>query len=277
MKLDLHIHSTYSDGTETPETIFKISKEKELEIISITDHDNIESQHEAIQFSKGYNINYLTGVEIGCEFNSLLDVLGYGISIDNNSLKNQLNEIQSYRKNRNIIMLKKLNEIGINISIEDLQKEAGSEIIGRPHFASVMYKKKYTNSIRESFDKYLGDGKLAYIGKVKVTIDKALELINDANGYPVLAHPKYINLDDNDMNRFIRKLKNKGLWGLEVYYPSHSNKEIQYFSKLAKKNDLYVTSGSDYHGKNKEEIKLGMEINDEYFFRSMEIIKEKCL
>lgn len=269
MLLDLHCHSTFSDGTKNPAEIVKIAKEKNLEYLSLTDHDNTRGIKIAHEEAKKSGINFVTGVEISCEYPTMLDMLGYGMNIYDEKFHDTLEKLLKYREDRNILMIDKFKTLDIDINIEEVQKEAGSKVIGRPHFARVLVKKGYVNNKDEAFDKYLGDGKKAYMPKKRLTPEEAIDLIKNAGGYPVLAHPKYINLKSKDFIKLVKKLKNIGLSGIEVFYSKHSKGEIEFFKKVAIENDLLMTSGSDFHGENKPDISLGMSVEDKYLEKTI--------
>ncbi|KAF2956739.1 PHP domain-containing protein [Marinitoga sp. 38H-ov] len=273
MLLDLHSHSIYSDGTLTPEDLILKAKEKNLSIYSITDHDNIDAQKEAIDFARKYNVKYITGLEISTKFKNMFDILGYNISLDNEDLNNALKKVQDFRKNRNKLMIEKLNSLGFDITLDEVINEADGDVVGRPHFARVLLKKGYVKDRDEAFNKYLGDGKIAHIPKEKILPEEAVKLIKNAGGFPVIAHPKYLKLSYTELKDLILKLKEFGLWGIEVYYPKHSNSEIKMFRDLALETGLYITAGSDFHGANKPDVDLGMNINDELLQESIEILK----
>ena len=264
MLIDMHSHSTFSDGTYTPKQLIEMAVESNLKVYSITDHDNIGAQEFAINFAKEKNLKYITGVEISCEFSSMLDILGYGIDIKNKKLNEVLNEIQDFRENRNIYMIERLRSIGIEITMEELKEVAGSKIIGRPHFARVMLNKGYIKSFEEAFERYIGDGKSGNVPKKKIKPLEAIELIRNAGGYPVVAHPRYLNLNKDKFEQFLKKLKDNGLWGLESYYSKNTVAENKYYYEVSKKYGLIPTAGSDFHGSNKPDIKIGMEVTEEF-------------
>lgn len=274
MLLDLHSHSTFSDGTFTPEELILKAKEKNLSLYSITDHDNLGGQEEAIFYSKKYGINYITGLEISCKFKNMFDILGYNISLDNLELNNALKKVQDFRKNRNKLMVEKLVSLGFDITLEEVINEAQGDVVGRPHFARVLLNKGYVKDRDEAFEKYLGDGKIAYIPKEKIEPKDAVRLIKNAGGFPVIAHPKYLRLSYDELKNIILELKEYGLWGIEVYYPKHSNKEIKMFRDLAIETNLFITTGSDFHGANKPDIDLGMNVDDELLKISIDILME---
>jgi len=269
LKLDMHMHSKGSDGTFDYKEIIDLAIKKELEIISITDHDNLNVQKDALEYSKKKNIKYIPGVEISTEYPNMLDVLGYGIDLNNVLLNESLKEIQDYRIKRNDLMVEKLNGLGLTIDLLEVKDVAGSDIIGRPHIARVLMNKGYVNTMEEAFNIYLGNNKKAFVPKIKLKPENAIDIITKAGGKAVLAHPKYITNSNDRLNSLIRKFKDAGLWGIEAYYSKHRKADIDKFKNLAKKFELNITAGSDFHGNNKPEIDLGMEIKDEFLNESI--------
>jgi hypothetical protein len=277
MKVDLHIHSIFSDGSYTPEEIVLTAKEKNIEFISVTDHDNLDSQKEAKLYASESKIDYITGVEISCNFDSMLDILGYNIDTNNNDLNTALEKVQNFRKNRNKIMIEKFESLGIKITKKELEEVSGGEVIGRPHFARILINKGYVKDSDEAFDIYLGDHKKAYIPKERIEIKDAIKLINNAGGVAVLAHPKYIKLNREKFSVFLDELKSYGLWGIEAYYSKNTYEENRYFSKIAKDKGLYITAGSDFHGLNKTDNTIGMDFQDDYLFESIKLLREMSI
>ncbi|MBO8161184.1 MAG: PHP domain-containing protein [Thermosipho sp. (in: Bacteria)] len=258
MKIDLHVHSTGSDGTYTPKEIINLSLEQNIDIISITDHDTLDGIKELSEIP--IEVVLIPGVEISAEFPSTLHILGYGIDINNKTLNKTLKELQEYRKERNKKMLEKFEEFGFHITLEELLVEAKGELIGRPHFASLMVKKGYVNTYQEAFDKYLKKGAPLYMDKKRLDPKKAIELIHEAGGIAVMAHPYQTKLSGVELENLVKKLKSYGLDGIEVYYSQHTEKMVNEYNYLAKKFELIKTAGSDFHGKNKPDILLGLDI-----------------
>jgi len=264
MLLDFHIHSIFSDGTDTVEKIFKRVKDKDLNFFSITDHDSLDSQRYVFErkdtFSS-YGINYITGLEISTDYKINLDILGYGCDIYNENLNSKLDEVLDFRSRRNEMMVELFNKNGIEISMEELKDIAGNDIVGRPHFARLLLNKGYVKTQNEAFEKFIGDGKKFNIDKKKLSVKESIELIRNSGGIPSLAHPVYL-YDDPDFESQLKKMVSYGLMGMEVYYSQNSMKHTDYFERTAKKYDLLFTAGSDYHGKNKN-IDIG-QINYNY-------------
>lgn len=263
-KIDLHIHSTDSDGTLSPYEILDLAESLNLSVIAITDHDSIDGIKKLIQSKILSPVKLLTGVEISTSPPDFLDksgslhVLGYAIKIDDEALNKTLDKLQKARKDRNPKIIKKLNQLGIDLSMDEVCQYSGNGQLGRPHIAGLMVKKGFSNSIKEAFDKYLAKGKAAYIEKYKVDCSKAINIIRCAGGVPVLAHPGLLNIKDQDLfEKLIKYLKNKGLMGIEVYYSEHTKQQTVYYFNIAEKYDLLPTGGSDFHGSLKPDIKMG--------------------
>ena len=259
MKIDLHSHTTGSDGTYSPDEIIKLAIDSNIEIFSITDHDTLDGIKRISELPE--NIFFIPGVEISAEFPKTLHILGYGIDLSHEELNSTLTELQEFRKNRNEKMLKNMEKFGFYITMKELIEEAKGEIVGRPHFANLMVKKGYVKTYQEAFDKYLKKGAPLYMDKKRLEPEKAIELIHKAGGIAVMAHPYQTKLEGKDLEELIKKLKSYGLDGIEVYYSQHTKEMIEEYNYYAKKYDLVKTAGSDFHGKNKPHINLGMEIN----------------
>ena len=249
---DLHIHSTFSDGTLTPEEIVKIAKMEGLKSISITDHDCISSQY---IIEKSENINIISGIELSSEINGLdIHILGYFIDYKNEDLINTVNKLKQSRVERVEEILFKLKKENIFIEMEELEVKSTSSI-GRSHIANAMVKKGYFDNYKTAFINYLVQGKPAFVKGYKLDYKCALETIIKAGGIAVLAHPGqiYKNLE---IESLVKELKCFGLEGIEVYHPSHNKEQNNKFYNLAKKYKLLVTGGSDYHGKGCHNEKL---------------------
>ncbi len=262
--IDLHIHSTASDGTFSPSQILALALEKGLGAISITDHDTVDGNRQALCHGIPTGLNFLTGVEISAcpppilKGLSSIHILGYGIDIENYTLKQTLTDLQKSRKNRNPKIISRLNSLGIDISLKTIKMEAGDCQLGRPHIAKALVKRGIVKSMDEAFDKLLGKGKPAYVEKFRISYKQAIRLILDAGGLPVLAHPILLGLkDQNHFEQFLVSLLQFGLKGIEVYYPEHSPECMSFYAKLAKQYNLLMTGGTDFHGSIKPEIQMG--------------------
>ena len=262
-RIDLHIHSTASDGTLSPAQIFKLAQKLELKAISITDHDTIDGSKEALQTGIPSSVKFLTGVEISASsppstsLAGSFHILGYSIRLDDPQLNKTLALLQQARKNRNPQIVKRLNSMGFDFSLKNVASEIGNGQLGRPHIARYMVKMGFVKSIDEAFKKYLAQGKPAYVDKYRVECERAIEVILDAGGIPVLAHPILLNLDKKQTTGLFAQLKEMGIKGVEVYYPEHSPDMIAFYSELAKSNGLLKTGGTDFHGSLKPDIQMG--------------------
>jgi hypothetical protein len=262
--IDLHIHSTASDGSQTPSEILSLAEKLNLGAIAITDHDTIEGSVEALENHIPDSLNFLTGVEISSNppiplsSSGSLHVLGYGIRTDNPELNLALSVLRKARKNRNPEILKRLENLGINISIDEIQKKVGTGQIGRPHIAKAMLAKGVVKTINEAFEKFLGKNRPAYIDKYRIECEKAIELIRNAGGIPVLAHPGLIKTEDpEELKHLVSVLKEMGLMGIEVFYSDHTQNQSIEFQTIALHHDLLVTGGTDFHGEMLPDIQMG--------------------
>ena len=243
---DLHIHSKYSDGNLEPREIVKIAKERGVKYISITDHDSIDSQY--IVNDKNENVEVITGIEISSEYNNKeIHILGYFIDIYNEGLIKCVNNLKNNRYERTNEIIRKLNQLNIDISLDDLRDYSKDSTYGRAHIANVLLNKGYGNTFKEVFNKYLVHGAEAYVKREKLSYKEALKIITQAGGIPILAHPGDIN-GFMGIENVVRELKCYGLKGIEVYHPSHSNVQLNNLYNISKKYKMVITGGSDCHG-----------------------------
>jgi len=263
--VDLHIHSTASDGTLTPSEILEQASGLKLGAISITDHDTLDGSRQAIAGGIPDTLEFLTGVEISAARPSFFPgkgschILGYRIDLDNKALNKTLQKLQSARKDRNPKILERLRNLGIDLSMEAVRATAGPKgQIGRPHIAQAMLEKAYVSTFSAAFDNYLATGKPAYVDKYRVDCPGAIKLIRAAGGIPVLAHPALLGTPEGRLDgSIIKSLKEMGLMGIEAFYPEHSTTQREHYLGLANRYGLLVTGGTDFHGKFKPETRLG--------------------
>ncbi len=256
--IDLHLHTTASDGELTPTRLVEVAVERGMEVISITDHDTVGGLAEGGRRAQELGIEFINGIELSSEWREReVHILGYFIDPENPKLQRELAKIKEARDSRNVKILKKLRNYKIDISLEELREEAGGEIVGRAHIANLMMKKGYVYSKGEIFKRYLGIGGVAYVPKGDLTPERAVEIIRENGGIASLAHPKYISEDEVRLTELINDLKKSGLEAMEVYYSSFSLREVLKYKKLAKKMELLTTGGSDYHGGSKGNTEIG--------------------
>jgi len=262
--IDLHVHSTASDGTLSPVEILRLAETLELGAISITDHDTLKGSRDLLEAAGSSVVRVLTGIEISTTPPALyavvgsFHILGYGIRLDDPALNQTLETLQHARENRNPLIISRLNEMGLDIALEEVIQSSGESQIGRPHIAQLMIKKGFVRTIDEAFDAYLGFNKPAYVDKFKLDCQNAIEMIVTAGGIPVLAHPFLLGFADcSRLESLVATLKEMGLQGIEVYYPEHSAENVEFYSRLALSHDLAVTGGTDFHGAIKPDIQMG--------------------
>lgn len=244
MNVDLHIHTTFSDGEHSPSEIVRYVKGRGIATIAITDHDSIDGLSEAFQAD---GVEVISGVELGAdEKDSEIHILGYLFDIENRKLADALVNLRRGRDKRNGKILETLASLGMDIRMEEVSRKVTEGNAGRPHIAMVMVEKGYVASIQEAFEKYLGKGRPAYVEREKFTAQDCIRLILNAHGVPVLAHPKFIK---GDLERIIMEYVEYGLCGIEAYYSEHTEEETRLYKNLAGRFDLIVTGGTDYHGK----------------------------
>jgi len=262
--LDLHIHSTASDGSFTPLEILALAKETGVRAISITDHDTLDGIKEILKHPLSTSPEFMTGVEISCQppegFKNLgsIHLLGYGFSVYDKNLNALLDKAKASRAQRNPQIIEKLNSLGMNISIAQVEQRFGAKQTGRPHIAEFMKEQGYVKTFREAFDKYLGKDKPAYVDKYKVSCQKAIQTILESGGIPVLAHPGLLAFTKSTQPEdFIDTLIGYGLLGIEVYYTDHNSSETSFYEALADRKNLIVTGGSDFHGEFNKGVDMG--------------------
>lgn len=245
-KIDLHIHTTTSDGRFSPEEIVEKAARLGLTIIAISDHDTVDGIAPALEAAKAFpQLRIIPGVEISTFApGDEVHVLGYFIDFNDPGLKATLADSRNSRQERAKAIIAKLNDLNVHISWQQVQKIAGSGTVGRPHIAQAMLEKGYIKSFKEAFTKYIGLDGPAYVERHKTTPAEAVTLIKEAKGLPVLAHPFTIKQPE----KMIAELKSAGLVGIEVYYNDYNEEERNILAKLASKYNLIATGGSDYHG-----------------------------
>lgn len=247
--VDLHTHTNASDGVNAPAENVRMAKEAGLAAIAITDHDTLAGLSEAIEAGQRYGVTVVPGVEISTVANGQdIHVLGYYVRMRDKRLLARLEELRRVRERRNEMMLAKLRQLGLEITLDEVlenrRKEPnGDETVGRPHIAEVLIKKGYVSSLEEAFARYLGSGGAAYVSPPRIRPETAIEWIHEAGGSAVLAHPGLYG-DDGLVEKLIRS----GLDGIEAYHSDHSPEDEARYRALADRHGLIVTAGSDYHG-----------------------------
>jgi len=262
--IDLHIHSTASDGTLSSVEILRLAEKLNLGAIAITDHDTLKGSRELLVAAGSSDVRVLTGIEISATPPASyvvavsFHILGYGIRLNDSELNQTLETLQYARENRNPRIISRLNAMGLDISLEEVIRVSGEAQIGRPHIAQLMVKKGFVRTFDEAFDIYLGFNKSAYVDKFRLDCQKAIRMIINAGGIPVLAHPFLLQIPDKArLKSLVTTLKEVGLQGIEVYYPEHSSEDVTFYKQLALSLDLAISGGTDFHGAIKPDIRMG--------------------
>jgi len=250
---DLHLHTLFSDGTYTPEELVEEARKKDLDAISVTDHDTVSGVEPTLEAAKVKGIEVIPAIELSAEYYSReVHILGYFIDYKSKNLIEKVTILREDRINRIHKIVDRLKSIGIKLKAQSVFDIAGSGTPGRMHIALAMVKQGLVNSIYEAFEKYIGDKGPAYICGFRLSPLEAIQLIKDVGGIAVLAHPYLLNNDD-----LIPEFVEYGLKGLEVYYPEYTQSMVNFYLGLARHYNLVVTGGSDFHGKAKPDIKVG--------------------
>jgi len=253
MNVDLHLHTTASDGSFTPTKVVDKAVELGLKTIAITDHDTIGGIEEAQLAAVDKNLEVIPGIELNTDISDVeVHILGYYINTNDLKLTDTLSKLRNSRYNRAQRMVKKLNQLGIDITFKRVCQLAGEGSLGRVHIAQAIIESGYVKEISQAFDRYIGKGSPAYINRYKLTPVEAVKLVKRAGGVPVLAHPALAKRD-----YLIPELVNAGLQGLEVYHSEHDEDDVQHYAALAEEYELIKTGGSDCHGPNKGRTLIG--------------------
>ncbi len=256
--IDLHTHSSASDGSMRPFELVRHAKEAGLAAIALTDHDTIEGVDEAIEEGNKIGVEVVAGLEISADYNPEMHILAYFFNGTHKNIVPILANLRENRKTRNPKIIKKLEDMGFPMTMEEVEAEASGSVVGRPHVAKVMLRKGYVKSIEEAFEKYLSSGKPAYFKKDKLTPEESIKEIVKAGGIPVVAHPKYLYHTYSQLDELFERLAAAGLRGVEAIYVDNTQDETGNFLRLAIKHNLLVTGGSDYHGTYKCGIEIGV-------------------
>lgn len=258
-KIDLHMHTTASDGASTPAELVETCVNLGLEIIAVTDHDNVTNVEKVQNFGRKNGLKVISGIEISTyRGEAEYHILGYFVDLENDALLGLTEAILDSRVERTHKMIEKLTEMGYPLDFADVKKFATGVSLGRPHIARAMIEKGYIEEISDAFtQEFIAGGGKAYAEKKNVLPAEAIEVILKAGGIPVIAHPYIINHGKPLAKEEIARLKDVGLKGVEVYQTKHNKKITKKYKKIAEELGLLITGGSDYHGENSPGILPG--------------------
>ncbi len=258
--IDLHTHTTFSDGSQTPAELVQEAAAIGLSAVAVTDHDTVDGLPEALAAGERLGIEVVPGVEINLEHDRVtMDMLGYFLAgMPTAELQQELAELRVYREERNARMVERLAELGMPLDPADLAAAAENGAVGRPHIGEAMVRRGYVSSISEAFELYLRRGAPAWVDRRRLALGRALKLLRASGALPVLAHPGIIRTDPAGLNHIVRDAARDGMAGIECYYPLHDEEIVARCLGLADKYALVPTGGSDYHGTVKPKARLGV-------------------
>ena len=253
-EVDLHLHTTFSDGTLTPTEMVRLCAERGLRVICISDHDSTEGIREALEVGSEFpQLTIIPGIELSTDVpGSEIHVLGYFVDYEDAAFLEILQRFREGRQERARGMVRKLNEMGLEISWERVEEISGGGAIGRPHIAQAMVEAGYVEYPRDAFDRYIGRTGPAYVERMKLTPVEAVTMLRDNGALPVMAHPTYSATKSDregvaQLRETLQELKTAGLVGMEVHYGDYTPEQVEYLTELAVELDLIQCGGSDYH------------------------------
>jgi len=257
-RIDLHLHTTHSDGSLSPTEVIQLAHKANVTALAITDHDIVTAIPEAMAAGIDLGIEIVPGVEISSSMGSSeLHILGYCINWQDSELNRRLASLRESRHTRNPQIIERLRSLGLDVTYEEVRTLAGTESVGRPHIARLLMDKRYVTSAKDAFDRYLAEGRPAYVARELPQPADAIAWIRAAGGVAVLAHPTWAKVAGEGLITLLTTLKDEGLGGIEVHYSTHTKKQTTEYLDLAKRLNVLVTGGSDFHGITKPDIEVG--------------------
>lgn len=254
--IDLHVHTTASDGTFTPAQVVELAHDTGLAAIAITDHDTVSGYAEAARRGAELGMEIVPGIEISTKYGGSVHMLGYYIDTESDELRHVLDRIVDDRASRGRKMAELMAADGLPVSYEAMRERFG-DVIGRPHFARILVEAGLARDMQDAFARYVEKGQKYYVGRTILPIERAIGLIIAAGGVPVLAHPFQYKRDDAGLRELIEYCMAHGLRGMECRYTGYTAEQCAYLAALADEYGLVKTGGSDFHGANKKHIMLG--------------------
>jgi predicted metal-dependent phosphoesterase TrpH len=257
--IDLHTHSTASDGSFSPSALIAEAVKRGLSAIALTDHDTTGGLGEAAKTARESGIRFVPGIELEIAWNcgGEFHLLGLGLGELKDGFVAALEELSRRRLERNLEIVDRMNKAGIKVSYNEISTPSAGRSIGRPHFAAFLAERKIVKNRRQAFARYLGKGKPFYIPKTGLEFEQAINIIHESGGIAVLAHPMSLYTAWGKLPELIESLKEKGLDGIEAWHPSAKVSSCKRLEELGRKLGLFITAGSDFHGEDRKDRKLG--------------------
>ena len=268
--IDLHAHSTASDGSLTPSDLVALARAEGLSAVALTDHDTVAGLDEGLDAARKAKIGFVAGIELEVAWEpGVFHLLGLGLKSWHGAIRRQLEQVLTFRTVRTLTMVRRMQAAGIPITYEALIAISGHDTVGRPHFARWLLQNGTVRSMQEAFDTMIGDGQPFYEQKQGLSVGKTCSIIHEAGGVAVLAHPQTLRMSWDDLGKSLKRWRGEGLDGVEAYHASLTSGDAHRLAALAVENDLLVTAGSDYHGPPRIDRRLGrtcdgMEIDDRF-------------
>lgn len=257
--IDLHTHTNASDGSESPRRLVELAKEAGLQAIAVTDHDTVDAVDEALLAGKELEMEVIPGVELSCNWEREMHIVGLFIDHTHPVLTDALCDLAKKRHRRNLKTLARLQELGMAITEEEVRAVATGKVWGRAHFAKILCDKGYVASVKEGFQKYLGHGRPAHVNEERLEPEEAIAIIRKAGGVPILAHMHYLKLELPELEKLLIRLKRAGLMGAEAIYTEYTPEQTKAYTQLIESLGLLKSGGSDFHGAMKPQITLRRE------------------
>ncbi len=263
MAVDLHLHSSSSDGKDTPTQIVQLAVDERLTCVALTDHDILDGITEARDACVEAGIDFIPGIELSVDHEGKkMHMLVYFLEPGPGPLQDRLEDLRIGRNRRNVAIVERLNALEYDITIDDVARHAAGKSVGRPHIADALVEKEYVATRNEAFDGLLSDGGVAYVERDRLTALAAINLARESHAVPVVAHPTTIGLSSDEAWTTFRMLADHGLGGIEAYYPKHPLALRAKLAGIAADLNIAATGGSDYHGATVREFRVGRGTGD---------------
>ncbi|MFW6415445.1 MAG: PHP domain-containing protein [Thermodesulfobacteriota bacterium] len=257
-EIDLHTHSTASDGTFSPAELIREAQDSGLKAVALTDHDTTKGLQEIIRAGKNADVEAIPGCELSVNYpTGQMHIVGLWLPEHPEHVQSQLQYLRDRRHSRNERILQKLQAIGIQMDYSEVKELAGDASIGRPHIARLLMEKNYVPTVQEAFDKYIGPGGQAYVPKDKLDPEQAIEVLKQEGATVILAHPYSLEISYQELRSEVQRLQGLGLDGMEVYYTEHTREQTREYLQICRELGLLASGGSDFHGSVKPDVKLG--------------------